>query len=326
MVLLKQEPRINNEVVDGALKMLANKYGDKRGLAEPPLEISERKKLTSLLVDSLKVEKLRVSGFLETDWQEGLKHCDKCRRARRKVAREIGILNKVFDDEKSFCYSDSPCMKKTKDYSNFNPGFATTKKLSNPKNIDLLVLLQQHGGGDKIVEKGSITRKERTNGLLLEDVVLNMTQFYISKNHLNFHQNEMNKLFRYLDDCGVSWVCTDFIKCYVKNENDVNAEKHPNRINKGRTKYSNRILSASYCRHYLEKQILAFNPSKILSLGGFTTEHFFGEKDFSHGNDADFNLEGNNYHLIMSYFPTQWQADLWVRSEGWEIIKKQLVS
>ena len=183
-------------------------------------------------------------------------------------------------------------------YSNLLPGFSSGE-VEIP--IDVLIIGQAHGGGEKE------WFREQKN---LEYEVNRLADYYLTEPLETFHQQEMRYLFEALNKRGKKWVFTDLIKCFVSQKD--------NKLNLDR--------AIEYCRNYLEKQIEVLRAKKILSLGKTVAKEYFnlelGKWKDEHGTIHNCKFPIANSLVIVSIFPSKNTADLWVENGGWEKVYK----
>ncbi|MDD3295794.1 MAG: hypothetical protein PHU64_00355 [Candidatus Omnitrophica bacterium] len=211
------------------------------------------------------------------------KLCNECRSARSEFRLK---------DQK---YNSS--------YSNLLPGFSSSK-VKIP--IDVLVIAEAHGGG-----REKCFRKQ----LSLEKEVTEIGNYYRSDSIEKFHQYEMRKLFKRLDQKGKSWIFADLIRCFVWQGIDI-AANLDGRINVQK--------AIGYCRKYLDKEIAFLKPKKIICLGNKVARDYFGiDERMIHGMEYKYNSKNTESVVIRSYFPSRNTADIWVTVGGWkEILAK----
>ena len=212
-----------------------------------------------------------------------LHQCNQCRTARIKYEQHD--------------------KKKTGHYCSVGMGFSS-ERLSIP--IDVLILSESHGGGDK-----AGFREQKT----LQKEINEFNYYYREYDIVKFNQYLIRQLVSTLDKMNKTWLFTDLLKCFVAKEED------------------NMTLAIQYCSIYLMEQLSLLRPKVIICLGNkaFTfLKQYFDLKEVpkkKHGSiyDITFNSNGISFDskIITSLFPSQWNADRWVANDGWNpIIEK----
>lgn len=182
-------------------------------------------------------------------------------------------------------------------YSTLGPGFSS-ETIDIP--LDVLVIADSHGGGDKT---GYVPQRT------LEEELEGFKTYYMDAPLQTFHQKYTRTLLSELDRLEKSWVFTDLLKCFVSKGN---------RKRNGRNNFNTAI---SHCRIYLDEQINLFQPSYIIGFGkNVSTALGINDAKMKHGQSYQF---GKSI-LITSYFPSQWNADRFIANGEWDSIIKHL--
>lgn len=213
----------------------------------------------------------------------GRPYCEKCQGDR--------ILFAQYDKKHNDCYS------------NLLPGFSS-EIVKIP--IDLLVVAEAHGGGR--IENFRPQCK-------LQIEIAGLAKYYLSEPLQKFHQEQVRALLTWLDANGKNWVFTDLIKCFVWS----GRARKKNKL-KGA---DNRKVAIKHCKAYLDEQIEALRPRKILCLGRTTARQYFQlEGALQHGLGRK--IKNDESTLVFSIFPSRNTADLWAANRGWERIFRRL--
>lgn len=208
--------------------------------------------------------------------------CKGCRNKRKQNYPEARLLERK--DRRKECP--------------FFSCFSMTTEVNKP--IDVLLILEGHGGGhnwDKIDDDLVSQNKE------MRDFYLESKQDGVPMDekyqYWSYHQKEIKILLDSLSNLQLSWVLTDFNKCYVDKK-----------------KKKNHNLAAQYCSEYLIEQINTFSPSIIILFGGDVQSWY---KKWVM-NDLELKPE-----VIKSKFPSQSSANSWVKQGGIEYIIENIM-
>lgn len=188
-------------------------------------------------------------------------------------------------------------------YSNLLPGFSSPKVFIP---VDILIIAEAHGGKDK-----TDFRDQRD----LNFEVKKLARYYREKPLQKFHQAMVRELLNILDEEGKTWVFTDLLKCFVWR--------------RGKEGHLNEEKAIEFCRKYLDRQIEALKPRKILVLGKKVAQSYFGMegKNFKnkHGTIHIKDWKDKSLYLVLSLFPSQMTADNWIEKGGWNPVLKSLL-
>jgi len=212
-------------------------------------------------------------------------YCNECQKQRSKFLEK--------DKKHNSCYS------------NLLLGFSS-EDIDIP--IDVLIVAEAHGGG----------RKENFRPQLdLEREIAGLAEYYLSESLQKFHQKEMRKLLRTLNDNRKTWVFTDLIKCFVwQGKDKKNNLRSPD----------NKDLAIQKCRIYLDEQIEILRPNNVLSLGRTVTQQYFKlQGKFEHGSIHECRIKNHTFNIVFSIFPSRNTADLWIANGEWKKILPKLI-
>jgi len=169
----------------------------------------------------------------------------------------------------------------------------------------------------KFLEKDKKHNSCYSNLLLGECEIAGLAEYYLSESLQKFHQKEIRKLLRTLNDNRKTWVFTDLIKCFVWQGKD----------KKNNLKASdNKDLAIQKCHIYLDEQIEILRPNNVLSLGRTVTQQYFKlQGKFEHGSIHKCRIKNHTFNMVFSIFPSRNTADLWVANGEWKKILPKLI-
>lgn len=129
-------------------------------------------------------------------------------------------------------------------FSNFLIGFSNSEIHALEKGIDVLFVLESHGGHEDAFKEEKDFRTADQSAVWLRD-------YYLSEKIKKFHQYEIRKLLAVLRDerPPLQYFITDVVKCYVAKE--------------GR----NMLQAERYCSQYLKDQIDLLDPKIFVTFG-----------------------------------------------------------
>lgn len=212
-------------------------------------------------------------------FQDYAKICARCRTERQK-------------------YKEKDQKYPGQGFSELFTGFGTYNE-----NIDVLLILDAHGGGRKWFKKKPP----------LEETACELEKYYCTEPLQTFHQMKIRGILSELDDTGASWFITDLVKCFVYN-NPLNRE----------------IAEKNCFNSYLKKQICYLKPRSVVMFGNRVINIIekgilipnriniqIGKLSKIHGKKSMGEIKIDNTifssEFIYSIFPSQWTADIWIK-------------
>lgn len=188
--------------------------------------------------------------------------------------------------------------KKQGQFSNRLPGFSS-QKAGRP--TDVFIVAHAHAGTDL-----DRFRRQKT----LDDEMSEMADYYRGEPDKSFHQQQVRLLLERLDEMDKSWVFADVVKCFVWK--------------KGSDGEQNLASATKHCGQYLEAQLQACRPRRVVTLGD-AVDRALGIPKLAHGASAEnAPCAGLMLTVVHSMFPSGRTADAWIRAQGWKPVLESL--
>jgi uracil-DNA glycosylase family 4 len=161
--------------------------------------------------------------------------------------------------------------------------------------------------------------REWESGVSLGEASKQLRGYYLCDPPNSFHQMELRKILKWLDDRNLRWYVTDLVKCYVHNDTN------------------NREKAEEECYAFLSKQIAQLRPRKVVMFGK-TVLDMLDRKGLTHFDREGRKQRSSSIHgkvfegsgmlggatTIFSIFPSQWTADVWILMNALETLKREI--